>query len=108
MDDDDRGALYAGARALLFPALHEGFGFPALEALHAGLPVLASDRASLPEVVGDAGILLDPNDEAAWVAALTQIDRDEGLRQTAQRAGPGARAAVPLGGNGAADPRRFW
>ena len=81
VNDDDRGALYAGARALLFPALHEGFGFPALEALQAGLPVLASDRASLPEVVGDAGILLDPNDEAAWVTALTQIDRDEGLRQ---------------------------
>ena len=80
VDDDDLGALYAGARALLFPALHEGFGFPALEAMHAGLPVLASDRASLPEVVGDAGILLDPNDEAAWVAALTEIDRDEGLR----------------------------
>ena len=81
VDDDELSALYAGARALLFPALHEGFGFPALEALQAGLPVLASDRASLPEVVGKAGILLDPQDEAAWVAALSAIDRDEGLRQ---------------------------
>ena len=81
VDDDDIGALYAGARALLFPALHEGFGFPALEAMHCGTPVLASERASLPEVVGEAGILLDPRDEVAWAAAMARIDRDEALRQ---------------------------
>ena len=81
VDDDDIGALYAGARALLFPALHEGFGFPALEAMHCGTPVLASERASLPEVVGEAGILLDPRDEAAWAVAMARIDRDEALRQ---------------------------
>lgn len=82
VEEEDIGALYAGARALLFPALHEGFGFPALEAMHCGTPVLASDRASLPEIVGEAGLLLDPQDADAWVAALTRIDTDEALRQS--------------------------
>ncbi len=82
VDDADIGALYVGARALLFPALHEGFGFPALEAMHCGTPVLASDRASLPEVVGEAGMLLDPRDEDAWAAAMTRIDTDEALRRS--------------------------
>ena len=79
--EEDIGALYAGARALLFPALHEGFGFPALEAMHCGTPVLASDRASLPEVVGDAGLLLDAHDEGAWANALARINTDEALRR---------------------------
>lgn len=81
VDDAELSALYRGARALLLPALHEGFGFPALEAMSCGTPVLASKRASLPEVVGEAGILLDPQDEAAWVKALTAIEDDEVLRQ---------------------------
>lgn len=81
VDDADLSALYSGARALLLPALHEGFGFPALEAMCCGTPVLASNRASLLEVVGEAGILLDPQDEAAWVKALTAIEHDEALRQ---------------------------
>jgi len=81
VDDADLATLYRGARALLLPALHEGFGFPALEAMRCGTPVLASNRASLPEVVGEAGILLDPQDETAWVQTLTAIENDEALRQ---------------------------
>ena len=58
--DDEREALYAGARALVLPSLDEGFGLPVLEAMSAGVPVIASNRGSLPEVVGNAGVLLDP------------------------------------------------
>lgn len=85
--ETELAALYAGARALLFPSLHEGFGFPALEAMGYGAPVLASDRASLPEVVGAAGLLLDARDERAWAAAIARIDEDEALRRQLIAAG---------------------
>ena len=55
IDEADKGALLAGALALVFPSLHEGFGFPAIEAMHCGTPVIASNTSSLPELVGDAG-----------------------------------------------------
>lgn len=55
IDDADKGALYAGAIALVFPSLYEGFGFPTLEAMSCGTPVIASNTSSLPELVGDAG-----------------------------------------------------
>src|SRR6185295_16413618 len=58
--DDDLPFLYAGAAAFVFPSLYEGFGLPPLEAMASGVPVLVSDRASLPEVMSDAGIRLDP------------------------------------------------
>ena len=57
----DLPSLYAGAAAFVFPSLYEGFGLPPLEAMASGVPVLVSDRASLPEVVGEAGIRLDPD-----------------------------------------------
>lgn len=76
VDDADRGALYAGAEALVFPSLYEGFGFPVLEALHAGTPVIASSTSSLPELVGDAGLLVDPLDVAAIAGAMATVRRD--------------------------------
>jgi glycosyltransferase involved in cell wall biosynthesis len=76
VDDADRGALYAGAEALVFPSLYEGFGFPVLEALHAGTPVIASSTSSLPELVGDAGLLVDPLDVAAIARAMAAIKPD--------------------------------
>jgi glycosyltransferase involved in cell wall biosynthesis len=69
----DLPALYAGALALTFPSLYEGFGLPALEAMSCGTPVLAANATSLPEVVGGAGILLDPNDPQAWVSAVNDL-----------------------------------
>jgi glycosyltransferase involved in cell wall biosynthesis len=65
-----RVELFRGARFVLMPSLEEGFGLPALEAMAAGVPVIASHRGSIPEVVGDAGILIDPADPSALTAAL--------------------------------------
>lgn len=75
-------ALYAGATAFVFPSLYEGFGLPPLEAMASGVPVLVSDRSSLPEVVGDAALMLDPDrpDETATKLALV-------LEDSAARAG---------------------
>lgn len=73
--------LYAAAGILAFPSQYEGFGLPPLEAMHVGCPVVVSNRASLPEVVGDAGILLPPNDPAAWANALYRVLTDSQLHQ---------------------------
>ena len=72
----DREQLYAGALALVMPSLDEGFGVPALEAMAAGVPVIASNRGALPEVIGDAGLLLDPADVDGFAAAMERIARD--------------------------------
>lgn len=92
IDDDDRGALYAGALALLFPSLHEGFGFPVLEAMHCGTPVITSDSSSLPELAGDAALLVDPGDVRAIARQMTRLLKDRALRRRLVRAGQ-ARAA---------------
>jgi glycosyltransferase involved in cell wall biosynthesis len=60
LDEDDLAAVYRGARAVVFPSLHEGFGMPVVEAMHLGRPVAGSDAASLPEVAGGAALLFDP------------------------------------------------
>ncbi|HEX9990161.1 MAG TPA: glycosyltransferase family 1 protein [Chloroflexia bacterium] len=80
--------LYQGARAFALPSLYEGFGLPALEAMACGVPVLASTGGSLPEVVGDAGILLDPHDAEAWSAALERGLLDEAEEKRMRRTGP--------------------
>jgi glycosyltransferase involved in cell wall biosynthesis len=77
VDDDLLPGLYAGARAFVLPSLYEGFGLTALEAMAAGTPVVASDRGGLPEVVGDAGALVDPTDPSAIADAVAAaIDAD--------------------------------
>jgi glycosyltransferase involved in cell wall biosynthesis len=78
--DDDVPTLYAGADAFAFPSLYEGFGMPALEAMACSVPVVASNTTSLPEIVGDAGLLVDPLDEAAIADALIAVLRDDTLR----------------------------
>jgi glycosyltransferase involved in cell wall biosynthesis len=76
----DREALFKGAQALVLPSLDEGFGIPALEAMSAGVPVVVSNRGALPEVVGDAGLFIDPDDPESLAAALERITSDRDLR----------------------------
>ena len=71
--------LYADARVLVMPSLDEGFGLPVLEAMTMGVPVVASNRGALPEVLGDAGLLVDPTDAVALAAAIGRMLRDDGL-----------------------------
>ena len=73
LDADRLADRFATARALLFPSLHEGFGFPILEAMAAGTPVLTSDRSSMAEVAGDAALLVDPTSEEAIAAGLARL-----------------------------------
>lgn len=80
IDEADKGALLAGATALLFPSLYEGFGFPALEAMHCGTPVIASNTSSLPEIVGEAGLQVDPLDVNAIATAMDLIVWNKDLR----------------------------
>lgn len=79
--DEDMAALYSNAIAFAYPSLYEGFGLPPLEAMQCGTPVITSDNSSLPEVVGDAGILLPALDEDALVAAIRSLYNNEQLRR---------------------------
>jgi glycosyltransferase involved in cell wall biosynthesis len=72
-------ALYRGARMLLLPSLYEGFGLPALEAMASGTPVITSNVSSLPEVVGDAALCVDPHDTVGLAAAMERVFMDDGL-----------------------------
>lgn len=78
--DADLPALLSAATAFVFPSLYEGFGMPVLEAMACGAPVLTSSTSSLPEVAGDAALLVDPIDTAAIAAALARLATDEPLR----------------------------
>jgi len=80
IDEADKGALLAGALALVFPSLYEGFGFPVLEAMHCGTPVICSNTSSLPELAGEAALLVDPSSVAAIADAMRQIAGDAALR----------------------------
>lgn len=77
IDDSDIGALYHQAEALVFPSLYEGFGFPTIEAMHCGTPVIASNTSSLPELVADAGILVNPESVEEIASAMHAVmERD--------------------------------
>ena len=91
--DDLLPGLYAGAEALVMPSLYEGFGLPVLEAMAAGTPVVAADRAALPEVAGGAALLFDPDDDDAAATQLTRVLSDPGLaRDLTERGRARARA----------------
>jgi len=79
--------LLAGAAAFVFPSLYEGFGLPPLEAMASGVPVLVSDRASLPEVVGDAGVTLDPDTPEATALEIEALLDDPPRRQALSQRG---------------------
>lgn len=76
----DIPALYRGAAGLVFPSLFEGFGIPVLEAMSSGCPVVCSDVTSLPEIAGDAAILVEPGDCDAWADTMSRVWRDADLR----------------------------
>jgi glycosyltransferase involved in cell wall biosynthesis len=78
--EGDLPALLSGARLFVFPSLYEGFGLPVLEALACGTPVVCSNVSSLPEVAGDAAVLVDPLDVEGLAAALERVLGDEELR----------------------------
>jgi glycosyltransferase involved in cell wall biosynthesis len=87
VSDDDLAALFAAATALVSPSLYEGFGIPTVQAMRAGIPVLASDRSSHPEVVGDAGVLVDPTSVQAIADGMRRLATDAALRETLVRRG---------------------
>lgn len=81
IDDSEAPYLYSAADVYAFPSIYEGFGLPPLEAMSCGTPVVASNTSSIPEVVGDAGILLNPSDVESWVKALLRLLRNDGDRK---------------------------
>jgi glycosyltransferase involved in cell wall biosynthesis len=84
---DERERLYAGARLLVLPSLDEGFGLPALEAMSAGVPVIASSRGSLPDVVGSGGVLVNPTDADTLAAAIERVVASDEVATEWARAG---------------------
>ena len=80
--DAELQGMYAGAFGLLMPSLYEGFGLPVLEAMQHGVPAIASSTSSLPEVVGDAGLLVSPYSETELASAIARLVREPGLRES--------------------------
>jgi glycosyltransferase involved in cell wall biosynthesis len=87
LSEPELDRLYRSAACLVYPSLYEGFGLPPLEAMARGVPVVASDRSSIPEVVGGAGLLVDPEDHGAMARAVMTLLQDEGRRAALVRAG---------------------
>ena len=85
--DEMLPALYSGAAAFVYPSLYEGFGLTVLEAMACGTPVICSSTTSLPEVAGDAAVLVDPNDVAAIGHAIQNLLTDEQLRRSLRARG---------------------
>ena len=85
--DDDLPALYRGALALVFPSLMEGFGLPPLEAMACGTPVVASRSGAIPEVLGNAGLLVDPLDSVDIRQGIERVLEDSALRYAMRQAG---------------------
>ena len=78
--DEDLAGLYSGARVFVFPSLYEGFGFPLLEAMACGTPVICSNTSSLPELAGDAALLVNPTDTDALASTINRVLSEPNLR----------------------------
>lgn len=87
VDESDLPGLYSGAVCSAFPSLYEGFGLPILEAMACGTPVMTANVSSLPEVAGDAALMVDPYDTEAIASAIQRLVDDEALRTTLIQAG---------------------
>ena len=87
IDEDDVPDLYRGALLFVFPSLYEGFGLPILEAMRCGVPVVASNVSAIPEVTGDAALLIDPRNVESLTEAMWQVVHNATLRQTLQYKG---------------------
>ena len=87
VSDQDLDRLLAGAVGLVYPSRFEGYGLPLAEAMAVGCPVIASSATALPEVVGDAGLVIGPDDVAGWTAAMLRLLDDETLRSRLVAAG---------------------
>lgn len=93
IDGNDISAVYSGASVFAYPSLYEGFGLPILEAMSCGAPVITSNTSSMPEVAGDAALLVDPLNADELASALETVLEDEGLRTGMKKKGL-ARAAM--------------
>ena len=71
--DEDMPRLYSGAEVFVYPSFYEGFGLPPLEAMACGCPAIVSDKSSLPEVVGDAGLFIDPYDPQEMAIKVNEL-----------------------------------
>jgi glycosyltransferase involved in cell wall biosynthesis len=87
VEDDDLPDLYRGALLFVYPSLYEGFGLPVLEAMACGTPVITSNCTSLPEVAGDAALLVDPTQPELLAAAISSVMNDGALRQALRAKG---------------------
>jgi glycosyltransferase involved in cell wall biosynthesis len=87
VSDERLPALYSGALAVVYPSLYEGFGLPPLEAMACGAPVVTSNTTSIPEVTGDAAVLVNPHDPEQIGAAIVRVARDSTLRAELSRRG---------------------
>jgi glycosyltransferase involved in cell wall biosynthesis len=85
--DRDLSAIYSGALAFVYPSLYEGFGLPPLEAMQCGTPVITSNTSSLPEVVGDAGIMINPKDSSELCQAMLNLINNQSLRNQLSQKG---------------------
>lgn len=86
--EEDLPGLYFLASIFVFPSLYEGFGLPVLDALNMGCPTIASNTSSLPEIVGEAGILIDPSEIKAWSNALGKLILDKKMQSKLREKGP--------------------
>jgi hypothetical protein len=87
LDEASLDMAYRQAAVLVFPSFYEGFGLPPLEAMARGVPVVASNRASIPEILGDAALLVDPADVTAMAAAITRVLTDRELAENLAASG---------------------
>jgi len=87
VDDADLPAVYCGASVFLLASVYEGFGLPVLEAMACGVPIVASRRAAIPEVVGDAGLLVDPSEPESIAARVVEVLEDDRLAADLSRRG---------------------
>ncbi|MBQ3034251.1 MAG: glycosyltransferase, partial [Deferribacterales bacterium] len=81
IDDEDLAVLYSGSEFFVYPSLYEGFGLPLLEAMQCGVPIITSNVSSIPEVMGDVGILINPKDKSAFKDAMKKIYFDSKFKE---------------------------